>query len=209
MSTVGFVAAIPNPVTVEPIAVWDPETRTIIPAAGHQKRANPVSEGGTIWRDNHGVARAIMVMQLSENILQAFDNSGVNLAKAILSELTQYGRENGFTNIVRRNTWDAEFDASEIVKKGVSYMTLALTSRGSVGGVTDASNLFQSWLEQGGKYFTVKQVDNALAHISKRSDVPLETELEARAGFCSNAIWGFWNSVILRKTKNVGTTVSC
>lgn len=202
MSIVGLAAAAPKVTAIEDGAAV--LRRKIGTSETLNTRVNPITQGGTIWRDSHGVARAIIVIQIYEGLLQSFDNSGFNLAKIILAELTNYGRTHGFADIVRRNLWDAEFDARSKVLKKATYMTLALTSRGSVDGVETATELLQSWLEQGGKYFEVRQVDNALAHIS-RSDDGTEAEereeetqsLAARGGnYCSGATGGWYNFVV-------------
>ncbi|KAJ2979171.1 hypothetical protein NQ176_g3411 [Zarea fungicola] len=178
-------------------------------------RASPLSEGGTIWRDNHGVVRAIFVIQIYEQLIQSFENSGYDLAKIILSEITNYGRTHGFSSIVTRNTWDAEFNAAAKVIKKATYMTLAITSRGSVQGTENASAMLQSWLEQGGKYFDVKQVDNALAHIT-RSDYEPEEEDETQrlsvraSNFCSGGTGGWYNFVVEGiDPQAVGVKVTC
>lgn len=197
------------------VAPWY-SVETLVPP-NLNARVNPITEGGTIWRDNHGVVRAIFVIQIYEELLQSFDNSGYNLAKIILTEVTNYGRTHGFADIVRRNLWDAEFDARSKVIKGATYMTLALTSRGSVQGVERASGLLQSWLEQGGKYFAIKQVDNALAHISRSNDGTQAEEeeepqsLTERGGnYCSGATGGWYNFVVDNiDPMSVSITVSC
>lgn len=187
-------------------------TRIITPIPGLGKRADPQTPTGNIWTDSAGRTRAIMVLQLSESLVQAFDNSGFNLAKAVLSELLQYGRDNGFTNIVRRNLWNAEFNAGArtfLPTGNTPFMTLAITSRGSVDGIEATTSLLQSWFERDNKFFAVMHVDNALAIIRKRSDAPASV-LEARGGnFCGAGSRGFANLAVNQPTSAISLETSC
>lgn len=150
------------------------------------------------------------MLQVTERLLQAFDNSGVNLAQAVLSEILRYGRENNFSAIVRRNLWDAEFDAAAKILSGQTFMSLAITARGSIDGITGVTLLLQDWLEQSGNmYFGVKEVANALAH-NKRSgaDSGLE-ERKAPPQFCNGGWSGFYNALVVKDPSPVSVKANC
>lgn len=191
--------------------MYDPVTQTLSPAPGLEKRVNIVEEVGTIYRDPNGVTRTMLVFQITEALLQAFDNSGFNLAKAILAELLQYGRDNNFANQVRRNLWDATFDANSRIMNGLSYMSLAITSRGSVDGLVGVTLLLQSWLEQANKYVAVKQVSNALS-INKRStqDSILESRDFFPSPWCaSDRNIGFYHAAVPKGASAVDIKTGC
>lgn len=189
--------------------MFDPVTRTINPAPGLEKRVNPITEAGTIYRDNNGVTRAIMVLQMNEQLLQAFESSGFNLAKAVLSELIQFGKNNHYLKAVTEN-WDAQFDSASRFLHGTTYMSLALTCRGAAHGGIGATLMLQNWLEQGAKYFMVEEVENAL-NINKRSTV--DSSLEEEAGFpspwCNAPVGGIFNIVVDKAPEFVDIKVAC
>lgn len=149
---------------------------------------------------------------MTEHIIQAFENSGFNLAKDILSELLEYGRENNFVNQVRRNLWDAEFDATaRILSDRITSFTLAITSRGSNDGVTGVTELIQSWMQQGNNYARVKEVTDALA-INKRSvsDAPLaERGPSTSDDWCSVPIHGLFNLLVDKPANAVSLETGC
>lgn len=192
------------------IAIFDPVTRVISPS-DLAKRVDPITQTGTIYRDKNGIVRAILVFQLSESILQAFDHSGFNLAKAVLAEVLAYGRQNNFVDQVRRNLWDADFSAgARIISDRLSFFSLAITSRGSVDGTVGVTELLQSWLQQGHHYAAVRDVANSLA-INKRSTSDAEfTERDFfPSKWCNDGILGFYNTVVDKPVDIVSIKTGC
>lgn len=150
------------------------------------------------------------MLQVTEQLLQAFENSGINLAKAVLSEVLRFGRENDFSAIVRRNLWDAEFDAAAQILNSKTFMSLAITARGSIDGITGVTLLLQKWLEQSASmYFGVKEVADALS-VNKRSvvDSGLE-ERKAPPQFCNGGWAGFYNVIVVKDPSPVSVKVAC
>lgn len=210
MSLIGLAVTAPSPSEFQEVATFNPTTRVISPIAGLDKRVNPITEVGKIYRDDKGVTRAILVFQLTESVIQAFDNSGFNLARAILSELLQFGRDNDFALQVRLNTWDAEFSAAaRIISDRLTFFSLAITAQGSPQSI-GPTLLMQSWLEQGQKYAPVQSVADALK-ISKRS-VPysdLEGRDSSQVNWCGAGTRGFVNLIVDKPAEEVGFSCGC
>lgn len=165
---------------------------------------------GKIYRDSHGVTRAIFVLQMNEELLQSFANVGINLARSVLSELLQWGRDNNFVHEVRRNLWTAEFNPEVVFLQGTTQMTLAITSQGSAVGTTGATLLLQGWFETGHKYFAVQEVVNALAHTTRSTNSRGVEEEEADPGpFCHAGIRGLFNLAVNKPARPVRFSANC
>ncbi|KAJ2980791.1 hypothetical protein NQ176_g2424 [Zarea fungicola] len=214
LSLIGLAVTAPSPSKFQDVATFNPITGVISPIARLNERVNPITEVGNIYRDDKGVTRAILVFQLTESLIQAFDNAGFNLAKAILSELLQFGRDNDFAQQVRLNTWDAEFSAAaRIISDRLTFFSLAITAHGSPSSIGPTLFL-QSWLEQGGKYAAVQSVADALA-INKRSvSYPDLNRRDSSpdaspVNWCDAGTRGFFNLIVDKPAEEVGFRCSC
>ncbi len=112
---------------------------------------------------------------MTEVIRQSFQNSGFNFVKDVLSDMLTYGRNNGFADAVRRNFYTAEFDGPTRFLNNIQYATVALVSRGSVGGVEAAAAMISGWMAQGGGGLDIVKVPNAL-NLNRRRSMNSEAE---------------------------------